>query len=229
MNNNISVGAVFSRVFDIYGKRLGLLIGMAAVVFIPAAIIRAILGEAGIIGSLLASIVSMVAAALYTGAVVRVVQAEDGGSEPGSIGEVFGSVKDRLWPLIWVGLLAGIATGIGFILIIIPGLFLLTIWAVFEPVIVVEGKGLDSLSRSRELVKGNGWNVFGVIVCAFLILFAIGILGGIFGGIIGGVVGIAIFEAIFAVLLVPVVGLIHAVLYFNLLGAGGAAGQAQAS
>jgi hypothetical protein len=211
-----------SRAFDIYGKRLGLLIGMAAVVYIPAGIIRAVLGQSGLIGSLVATVVSLVAAALYTGAVVRVVQAEDGGSEPGSIGEVFGSVKDRIWPLIWVGIVAGIAMVIGLILFVIPFLILMTIWAVFEPVIVVENKSFDALGRSRELVKGNGWNVFGIIICATLVLLAIGILAGIVGGIIGGVVGLAIAEIIFSVLLVPIAGLIHAVLYFMLAGSSAA-------
>ena len=46
-----------------------------------------------------------------------------------------------------------------------PGLFLLTIWCLIVPAIVLEGKSAgESFGRSRELVRGNGWNVFGVII-----------------------------------------------------------------
>ena len=58
--------------------------------------------------------------------------------------------------LIVVGILAGIAIAIGFVLLIIPGLFLITIWSVIVPVIVIERTGVfDSFGRSRELVKGQ--------------------------------------------------------------------------
>ena len=56
------------------------------------------------------------------------------------------------------------------LLLIIPGLILLTIWAVFAPAIVIERiRVIDAFGRSRELVRGNGWPVFGVIIVAFLI------------------------------------------------------------
>ena len=55
-----------------------------------------------------------------------------------------------------------------------PGLYLLTIWAVFAPAIVVERTGIfGSFSRSHELVKGDGWAVFGTIVVAYLIVFVV--------------------------------------------------------
>lgn len=229
MTTNISVGAVLSRAFEIYGKRLGLLIGMAAIVYIPAVILRTILNsEAGLIGALIATVIQFVAAALYTGSVVRVVQAEDSGSEPGSIGEIFSSIQDRIWPLIWVGIIGGIAILFGFILFIIPGLILVTIWAVFQPVIVVEKVSFASLGRSRELVKGNGWNVFGVIVCVFAILFAISILAGLIGGLFGGLVGVAIVEVILSVLLVPIAGIVTTVLYFLLVAASAGSGSVAA-
>jgi hypothetical protein len=53
---------------------------------------------------------------------------------------------------------------------------LLTWWSVIGPAIVLEGKGaIESFGRSRELVRGYGWSVFGVVILAVLISFAIGI------------------------------------------------------
>jgi hypothetical protein len=38
-------------------------------------------------------------------------------------------------------------------------------------VIVIEGKSAgESFSRSREVVRGNGWNVFGLILITFLLV-----------------------------------------------------------
>ena len=43
-------------------------------------------------------------------------------------------------------------------------------WAVIAPVIVVERRGVfDAFGRSRQLVRGNGWPVFGTVLVAFLI------------------------------------------------------------
>ena len=73
-------------------------------------------------------------------------------------------------PLIGAGILAGIGIVIGLLLLLVPGLILLTIWSVIAPVIVVEHSGvIDAFGRSRALVKGNGWQVFGVILVVFLI------------------------------------------------------------
>ena len=44
------------------------------------------------------------------------------------------------------------------------GLVLLTWWILIIPVIVLEGtRAGEAFSRSRELVRGHGWSVFGVI------------------------------------------------------------------
>jgi hypothetical protein len=39
------------------------------------------------------------------------------------------------------------------------------------PVIVLEGRSTgESFSRSREIVRGNGWNVFGLIFITFVLV-----------------------------------------------------------
>ena len=218
MNTQVAVGPVISRALEIYGKRVGLLLGMAALVLIPAGLIQYLLQQAGGLGSAIGTIVQFAAAALYAGAVVRVVQAENQGSEPGSIGEILGSVSDRIWPLIWVGIVAGIGTFFGFLLLIIPGIVLLVWWAVFQPVIVVEKISFESLGRSRALVKGHGWNVLGIGLVLFLLVLVIGLGSVLIGGVIGGGVGAAVVAIALGIFLIPVDGLVRSVLYFALLG-----------
>jgi hypothetical protein len=83
---------------------------------------------------------------------------------------VFSRVSSSIAPLIGASLLAALGIAFGFVLLIIPGLWLLTIWAVIAPVIVVERRrALESFGRSRELVRGHGWTVFGIVVIAGLL------------------------------------------------------------
>jgi hypothetical protein len=54
---------------------------------------------------------------------------------------------------------------------------LLTWWAVIIPVIVLENRSAsESFTRSRELVRGYGWSVFGVIVLVILLLIGVDIV-----------------------------------------------------
>lgn len=64
------------------------------------------------------------------------------------------------------------------IMLVVPELFLLTIWSVVMVVAVLERPGgLRAFGRSRELVRGNGWRVFALIlVLAFPIGLATGAL-----------------------------------------------------
>lgn len=109
-------------------------------------------------------------------------------------GPLWSSIRPVLSSLIWVTLLVAACIGLTLITII-PPLILMTIWAVVVPVIVVERQGvIGSLRRSRELVRGHGWRVFGFLICTALITILFGLLGLVvalpFGnGIIGVMVG----------------------------------------
>jgi hypothetical protein len=101
------------------------------------------------------------------GAFVYAVQDARDGSFDASLGQVFSRVSSSIAPLIGASLLAALGIAFGFVLLIVPGLWLLTIWAVIAPVIVEEKRrALESFGRSRELVRGHGWTVFGIVVIA---------------------------------------------------------------
>ena len=92
----------------------------------------------------------------------------------------------RLHSILWLTLLGGIATVVGFVLCIIPGVYLWIAFAVAVPVLLTEGvKGTSALGRSRALVGGRWWGTFGVVLLGT-------ILAGIVSGAIGALGGFAV-------------------------------------
>lgn len=219
MNEKLDVGRVLSRTFEMYRDQFTLLIPAALVLFVPVALINGFLNsEGGVLLSLVASALAIVATFWYQGMVVEAARDILDGRRDQTIGSLFSSVSPVLAPLIGAGILAGIGIAIGFVLLIVPGLFLLTIWAVLVPVIVLERTGVfPSFGRSRQLVRGHGWQVFGVLVVLFLLFLVIRILvAAIISGIADTFAGFALADLIVNLLTVPISGLAASVIYFEL-------------
>ncbi|MEM7267782.1 MAG: hypothetical protein AAF401_00865 [Pseudomonadota bacterium] len=66
---------------------------------------------------------------------------------------------------------------IGMIMLIIPGLIVLTIFHVATPALVIERCGLSALTRSRDLTRGYRWPVFWMIflMIVMTVLLALGV------------------------------------------------------
>ncbi len=221
MNEKIDVGNVLQRTFQVYRDQFGLLIPAALILFLPVALLTGLVqSSGGILAGLLASAIGVIATYWFQGAVVEAVRDILDGRRDYDLGSLFRSVTPVLVPLIVAGIVAGIAIGIGFVLLIVPGLFLLTIWSVIAPVIVVERtRPFDSFGRSRALVKGNGWAVFGVILILLLITVIVGaVLQALFISIADSFVGYFLGSLIVRVLVSPLSAIAAAVLYFELKG-----------
>src|SRR5258707_15434098 len=104
--------------------------------------------------------------------VVQLVADVEDGRRDATPGQLLRSVAPVLGSLVLVAVVAGILIVIGFVLIIVPGLILLTIWSVAVPAGVIgRPPGLAALGRRRGLVRGNGWpGVGGVLVLCFPVL-----------------------------------------------------------
>ena len=122
--------------------------------------------------------------------------------------------------MIVAGILAGIAIAIGLVLLIAPGLYLLTIWSVIVPVIVLEGKSAgESFSRSRELVRGYGWGVLGVIVLTVLLLIGVEIVLGLLLSPFADWLRGFLSNIVTGTLTAPVFAIVLTLLYFRLKAA----------
>jgi hypothetical protein len=200
------------------------LIATSLAVAIAFGIVVGLLNDAGgFVLQLLAWIVQLIGTAIYTGFVVRFVQDVRDGRRDSTVGDLFSAAMPAIGALIVWGIVSGIAIGIGFFLLIIPGLILMTIWAVGAPAIVVEGIGpFEAFGRSYDLVRGQAWTVFGVLVCVFLIMLVAFLVAGLIGAAIGGVAGAIIVGIIVLALFMPVSALVASTLYFELAGDAGA-------
>lgn len=153
------------------------LLMIAFAVYIVAAIVAAVLGLAGAFGEILGIVVTTFAAFLLQAALVKAVQDEREGRRDMTIGGTVNAAMPYLGNVAIASILAGIAITIGLILIIVPGLYLITIWAVIIPVIVIERSGaFDAFGRSQQLVRGHGWHVFGTLVLVYIIQYVVGIV-----------------------------------------------------
>lgn len=211
---------MLSESFSIYGANVGALLGVGILIAFGFGIVIGLLNdEGGVFLQFIAYVLQLIAGALYTGFVVRLVQDVRDGKRDSSVGELVSAATPAIGNLILFSILSGIAIGIGFVLLIIPGLFLLTIWSVGAPAIVVEGKsGIEAFSRSHELVRGQGWDVFGVIACVFLIIVVSTIIAAAIGAAIGGVIGAMIVAFLVLLFYIPIQALIQSVLFFDLGG-----------
>jgi Uncharacterised protein family (UPF0259) len=234
------LGDILSAAWDLYMKNAAQLIQLVAVIVIPLAFVQALLlrvafkpckvGDInsfnelierctngfgrGLLTSALAGLIAVAAQQLLTGALMRA-----GGSSllgrPVDVSNSYRTAFSRLGGLIGLALLVAIVVGIGFILLIVPGLIFAVFLSMSVPAFVVERKGVtESMSRSWNLVSGSWWHVLGVI-------FVAAILAGVVNGILSAIGGnnfflYWIFSAIGQILTAPFVALVSIVLYVDL-------------
>jgi hypothetical protein len=214
--DRLDTARVFERVFAIYRLQAGVLLPAAVILYVvPAA-----LGLAnGLTGQALALAASVIAAVGYQGLVVQAVRDIQDGVRDLSLGGLFRSISKVLGPLLWTALLVGIGVFVGFLLFIIPGLVLLTQWAVAAPVVVCEVRTPpQAVGRSRELVRGHGWQVFSVLVVTFLlVLIADVLLANVANAVSDSDIAFAVAQLIAGTITAPVFALASAVLYLELL------------
>jgi uncharacterized membrane protein YesL len=172
----LDAGYVLRRAWQLYKRLFLRSLVMGAIVFGTLNLVRALLltGVGGASMSLLALMLSICGVALLQGGLVEIVRGlHDDGDDEATVGQAFSRASGKLAKLVRVSLLSSIGIGIGWLLLLVPGLVLMTRWAVAVPVAMLEGgNARDALRRSREMVAGNGRAVFSVI-------FFVGLLTGV--------------------------------------------------
>jgi hypothetical protein len=162
-----SIGAVLSLTWKTFSKNLVVFLGLAVLIFALE-----LVAEYGIYAQMpgisqgylgfLQILTAMVVYQWLGGAAAYgVYQALKGNKA--YLGESLLRGTARLVPLILLGIISSLGVFLGFILLVIPGVILMCIWAVDVPACVVERLGAnESLLRSGKLTEGCRLKIFGL-------------------------------------------------------------------
>ena len=132
------------------------------------------------LGFAFSTVVDMVFYGMFTAMLVLMAyDAKLGRSR--SIGGYLSSALGVLFPVIVMSLVVALVLSLGFLALIIPGIWLYGVLAVTVPAIVIERADYGALGRSAALTKEYRWPVIGLLII-------IGIIVAVFSGIIGAVV-----------------------------------------
>ncbi len=212
---------VISEAFDLYKKHFGHLVVVALVVYVAIAILSVLLVLiGGWVGAILSAILAVIGGFLVQAALVEAVADIRDGRADMTVGETLSRGSSRIASVAGASILAAIAIAIGLVLLIVPGLVLITWWAVIIPVIVLEHVGtFDSFSRSRELVRGFDFKVFGVIVLTYLIFLAFTIVLAIILAAVPEEIRSFVSNVVSGAFTGPFIALVTTLLYFRLTAA----------
>ena len=220
------LAGVLSEAWQVYKAHARHLLPIAFVIYLFAGLIAALFGLAGGIGAFFGLIVSVFAAFLLQAALTKAVQAERESGTEFPVGEAVSAALPYIGQIAIASILAGIGIAIGLVLLIVPGLILLTIWALIIPVIVIErSSALDSFGRSQRLVRGRGWYVFGTLVLVFIIQLLVGLALGLVFSALPYAFRDGLGTVISGTLIAPYLALVVTLIYYRLRGADAAAGQ----
>jgi hypothetical protein len=212
---------VIGEAWNLYKAHWRHLLSISFVVYLAVALIGVLLvAVLTWVGAILAALISLVAVFWLQATLVKAVEDIRDGRADLSVGDTFEAARAHLAAVLVAGLIAAIAIGIGFILLIIPGLVLLTFWCLIVPSIVIEGKSAgESFGRSVDLVRGRFWPVLGIVVLTALIYIGFGIILSIILSPLADWLQSFVSTIASGTLTAPFFALVLTVLYFRLSAA----------
>ena len=134
---------------------------------------------------LLVLIVFPVSTLLWGASIIRIESIAQGADV--GIGSSFRASLPRILALIGGMFCFMLAVGVGFVLLVIPGIYLLGSLFLFLPAVVLDGKGpIESLNHSQKLVKGNWWRLATIGGIAIIMLYLVYLVAAVLVGFVMG-------------------------------------------
>jgi hypothetical protein len=158
---------------------------------------------------------------LLTAAIVQAVGDSYMGEVP-DVGRAFQTATARLWSVLLVVFLSGLAAAGGLLLFIVPGIIIYTRFLFSPSVVVLEGtRGTDAMRRSWRLVKGRTGMVFATAFLAGLLAGVVAVILSIPAGLASqfwteGWIVRVILVSIAQVIVTPFTTIVPVLLYFDM-------------
>jgi hypothetical protein len=178
----MNLGDILSRAFRVLFSRLGVFIAIELIMVAPTLTLQLLLPDVAVGGGAVFLILPMIILGPIGSAAMLHVITQEYLGEPVSLGGAFQFAIGRFLPLLGTSILVGLGLILGFMACCIPGIYFAICWAFASQVVVMENlSGAEALGRSRSLVQGYFWHVFGVL---FVVSLMVGVPGWIAGAIL---------------------------------------------
>lgn len=179
---DFSIGQFFSRGWEIFKQFAPAFIGYTALLgvigivlnILPAPLGPGDEGTPGVLSTIYQFIFSPVLAAGY-----YIVAFQIARNRPVAFGDFFRGFNKFL-PIFLTSLVGSILTAIGFVLLIIPGIYLAIAYTFAQPLVIDKNVGFwQALETSRKIITKKWFSFFGLAVALFLLNVAGAIALGI--------------------------------------------------
>lgn len=222
-----SASEIVDAAFQLFKQHVRTLVLVTAVAYLPVLLLNTVVSratgieEAMAVGRLEGSFILMALLGMVwfglVSAVVCVAASEAylrRTPEPARTFQIFFS---RAGSVVACVLVVTIAITIGFILLIVPGLYLYARYGMAPTIAVLEGGGLRaSLARASILSNGRKGHILLTMFVIFLIFFAIGVAAGLLVVLIPSPVLVVVAGFVVTVMSYPMIALVQTVLYYDL-------------
>jgi hypothetical protein len=214
------LSGVLTEAWALYRRFAGHFLLISFVIYVITAILVALLSLAGVVGAILGAIVSLAATYVLQASLIKAVQDVRDGRVDLDLSQTVQAVLPFLLPVIGASILAAIGITIGLVLLIVPGLVLLTFWSLIVPFIVLAGSGVfEAFGNSWRTVRGYAWRVFGTYVLVFLILIAFSIILSLILLVLPQFLRSFVNNVVAGTLIAPFLALVATLIYYRLIAA----------
>ncbi len=140
-------------------------------------------------GYSLGNIAVWVVTLVFSGMMIANVAAVSRAETP-NFGTALSLSLRRLLAMIGASILFGLVVGLGFVLLIIPGIYVAVRLCLFLVPVIVDSEGpAKTLGTSWRLIGGNWWRALTVITVLFIILLVLELVLGALTGVVGVLIG----------------------------------------
>jgi hypothetical protein len=181
------VGALFRESLSVFLRHAWLFVLLSAAIVIPVEIVVEGIGlemltssyddSPSLAEAAVPTVVGfLVMTPIITAICIYALHSIAAGERP-SARQVFVAGFEAFTPLFGAVLLAAIGIAIGFLALIVPGVYLAVRWYFVPQAVVIDGaRGPAALTRSGELVQGFWWRTFALVLLANLAIALPGLL-----------------------------------------------------
>lgn len=209
-----SIGEILDAAFQLYRAHMVPMVTATGMFILPILLLQAVVPEEflGVVDRV-SNIFFMAASA----AVVLIASEGYMGRQLDGVTAVK-QVNGRFLSVWGAAIIQGLMIGIGFILLVIPGLIAAAWTFGMQQAVMIEGrKANDSFERSRDLARGHLMHVLLTAVMTLVITF-VAVLGVmvVLGYVFTGTRALALVSTMVLILLNPLAAVVNTVLYYDL-------------